>query len=159
MPIGVYVRTPEFREVRKEQIRNRGGFSAEHLAHLRAARHNRTDVPWNKGQKTGPRTAETRAKISTAARNGPTSAYCTWRSMRQRCFNANMKAYPYYGGRGITICPRWLDSFENFLADMGERPPGTSLDRFPNNSGNYEPGNCRWATSKEQAQNRRKRVR
>lgn len=84
----------------------------------------------------------------------PTGVYETWSSMRERCLNPNHEAYAYYGGRGITICGRWLESFENFYADMGERPEGKSLDRWPNNDGNYEPGNCRWANWEEQNGNK-----
>ena len=74
--------------------------------------------------------------------------------MRQRCLNPNYHHYKDYGGRGISICTRWLDSFEAFLADMGRKPSQHhSLDR-KNNNGNYNKHNCRWATSKEQASNR-----
>jgi hypothetical protein len=67
--------------------------------------------------------------------------------------NKKARDYPKYGGRGIKICRRW-SKFEDFLADMGERPPGTTLDRYPDNNGNYEPDNCRWATDEEQNGNR-----
>lgn len=75
-------------------------------------------------------------------------------AMRTRCYNPKARSYSGYGGRGITVCPRWLDSFENFLADMGSAPAGTSLERGDVN-GNYEPSNCRWATSSEQMRNTR----
>jgi hypothetical protein len=73
--------------------------------------------------------------------------------MRTRCLNPNASDWPRYGGRGITICAEW-DSFEQFLADMGERPEGMTNDRI-DVDGNYEPGNCRWATAKEQRRNQR----
>lgn len=88
---------------------------------------------------------------------GPHSReYNSWHSAKQRCGNEHNKRWKHYGGRGITMCERWRESFENFLADMGPRPAGKTLDRV-NNNGNYEPGNCRWATTKEQRANQRKR--
>lgn len=79
-----------------------------------------------------------------------------WCSMKKRCNNPSHKSYKDYGGRGIRVCERWLNSFENFLSDVGERPsPKHSLDRFPDQNGNYEPDNVRWATIKEQQRNRR----
>ncbi len=89
------------------------------------------------------------------AQHGTSRTYNSWASMVQRCTNPNYYQYKNYAGRGITVCAEWADNFQQFLSDMGERPPGTSLDRFPNNDGNYEPGNCRWATPKEQSNNRR----
>lgn len=77
----------------------------------------------------------------------------SWQSMMTRCYNKSQNGYKYWGGRGIRVCDRWL-VFENFLEDMGERPKGTSIDRR-DNDGNYEPGNCRWATAMEQGGNRR----
>lgn len=80
--------------------------------------------------------------------------YITWRNMRNRCRKPSNKDYPNYGGRGITVCARWLNSFENFILDMGPKPLGMTIDRIEND-GNYEPGNCKWSTSVEQSHNRR----
>ena len=83
--------------------------------------------------------------------------YNTWRGMKARCSNSNSISYRYYGGKNIKVCDRWLKSFSNFLIDMGERPKGMTLDRI-NSTGNYEPGNCQWATYHEQTNNRSKSI-
>lgn len=83
-----------------------------------------------------------------------TAEYTTWSSMKSRCENRNDRSFKRYGAVGISVCGRWRDSFENFLHDMGPRPAGRSIDRI-NGAGNYEPGNCRWATRSEQNLNRR----
>lgn len=86
------------------------------------------------------------------------SEYKAWVSMKQRCYNPNARGYENYGGAGVTVCDRWRKSFENFYADMGDKPaPDYSLDRV-NPFGNYEPGNCRWADKVTQSRNTRKRV-
>ena len=85
--------------------------------------------------------------------NSPT--YISWSSAKGRCYQKKQPYYFNYGGRGIKMCERWKNSFENFLADMGERPKGKTLDRI-DGDGNYEPKNCRWATRSEQSSNQRR---
>lgn len=85
--------------------------------------------------------------------------YCAWRSAISRCTLPNHQSYKDYGGRGIKVCERWINSFDNFLFDVGKRPTKLhSIDRFPNNDGDYEPSNCRWATKGEQTRGRRNNV-
>ena len=82
--------------------------------------------------------------------------YAAWCHMVSRCSNPKDREWHNYGGRGISVCNEWRDSYESFLADVGRRPSRLhSLDRYPNNNGNYEPGNVRWATDKEQTRNKR----
>jgi len=85
-----------------------------------------------------------------------TPEYRAWIEMRRRCTNPKRENFKHYGGRGITVCARWMKSFEAFCADMGKRPGrGYSLDRIDVN-GDYEPGNCQWSTQSEQIQNQRR---
>lgn len=95
-----------------------------------------------------------------ARTNNVTPTFVSWSAMKTRCLNKNSHAYSQYGGRGISICDRWLNGdgvlngFQCFLLDMGERPEGKTIDRFPNKRGNYDPQNCRWATPVQQMRNR-----
>ena len=89
-----------------------------------------------------------------ARRGKPSPTWRSWKSMIDRCTNPHNPDYHLYGGAGRKVCPRWRESFENFLTDMGERKSVTTIDRYPNRAGDYEPGNCRWATSDEQARNK-----
>lgn len=91
-----------------------------------------------------------------ATRFGKNNAqYSIYSSIKERCFNVNHIHYKDYGGRGITMCEEWRNDYAAFLRDVGPRPQGMTLDRYPNNDGNYEPGNVRWATELEQARNKR----
>lgn len=94
------------------------------------------------------------AKIRHGKSREKNGVYAVWQNMKTRCAARSGVHWPKYGARGITVCDRWLNSFDNFYADMGERPPGLTLDRKNNDKG-YSPDNCRWATPSEQCYNRR----
>lgn len=104
------------------------------------------------------RIKETNSKQGGHSANENKATYTSWRSAISRCYNKNHPKYKDYGARGIIMCDRWLNSFENFLADMGRKPENKTIDRFPDNNGIYELSNCRWATIWEQQKNLRSNV-
>jgi len=108
------------------------------------------------GCKRGELFIKSRTRHGHARKGAPTPEYKAWEAMISRCENPTSCSYKWYGARGIKVCSQWRESFSAFLKDMGLRPSSEySIDRFPDSNGNYEPGNCRWATVNEQNGNRR----
>ena len=100
---------------------------------------------------------EIRGRSSMTHRMSKSREFKSWQSMKNRCLNKNAPNYKRYGGSGISVCHRWINSFENFYKDMGKRPIGTSIDRI-NGNNNYEPNNCKWSTPKQQNNNLKSNV-
>src|SRR5882672_3270794 len=112
------------------------------------------ELRYGKATSCGCFNAEKNFKHGHATRkNGKSRTYNSWQAMIDRCFNKNRKAYSKYGGRGITICERWMN-FDNFYEDMGEKPKGLTIERIDNDK-NYELSNCKWGTIREQNMNKR----
>lgn len=98
--------------------------------------------------------SETTANRNTTHGLSGSREFTIWTSMKQRCYDPKSVNYERYGMKGIRVCDRWLNSFQNFITDMGRCPEGCSIDRYPDKNGNYEPSNCRWATEFQQRTNR-----
>ena len=126
-----------------------GNFHVVRLRHIREQAIRSCGCLGHEGKGKGP------LKHGGAAGKKKTTEYSAWCAMISRCTNPGDHAYAYYGGQGVTVCTRWRHDFPAFLADVGNRPPGLTLDRHPNNQGNYEPGNVRWATMDQQGKNRK----
>lgn len=119
----------------------------------------RSNLVTGRSTSCGCRRKETLSRVRTTHGKRSSSEYRVWLGMKQRCLNPKNPSYSYYGGRGIRVCDSWVGSFEMFLSDMGPRPSlAYSIDRR-NNDGNYEPGNCIWATHTEQMNNTRRNIR
>lgn len=115
------------------------------------------DLRYNKSKSCGCLSREVASDYMKTHGKSKTKTYKIWKGMKRRCNNLNNKAYPGYGGRGVSVCERWESSYEEFLKDMGECPDGYSIERMDVN-GSYKQGNCIWIPLKDQARNKRKQV-